>query len=66
MTLDEELDQCFRALATPHWRDFEYVYDLYNSIAMIRAGHHQYNTLCNNYGISIQELQQWIANGHRK
>ena len=56
----ESIDKTFRALSDPHWRDFEYVASIYRN-GRIRHGHHQYKTLCENYGIKIAELQkfQW-------
>ena len=51
-----DIDKTFRALSDPKWRNFEHVASVYKK-GRIRHGHHQYRTLCENYGIKIEELQ---------
>lgn len=48
----------FRALVNPHWKDAAFVANLYTK-ARIYNGHHQYKTLCNNYGLSIEQVLQY-------
>ena len=57
----EDIDKLFRALSEPNWRNFTFVKHLYHK-ARIMRGHHQYKTLCNNYGIEIKELEQYRDN----
>ena len=51
-------DDTFKALCNPNYRNAAFVANLYAK-ARIHKGHHQYKTLCNAYGLSIEELQQY-------
>lgn len=51
-------DDTFKALCNPNYRNAAFVANMYAK-ARIRKGHHQYETLCKTYGLSIEELKQY-------